>query len=534
MSVLGLRLAGPGAGVHPALASRRRHDLTIAAITGLVALALAFAITLDIPHPSLVKLAAVVACTVVVFALVVSPRYEVSVTILALYLGLLDGPVKLLTASRAGSALRDVLIMAVAVGMLARLCTSKRSVSVPPLSAWVFAFIAAVLLQALNPATHGLLKTIGGFRQELEWVPFFFFGYILIRSKQNLRKMFLILGVIALANGVVSAYQSRLSPGQLASWGPGYATKVKGTTGTEGKKGLAGRTYVVEGEAHVRPPGLAGDAGGGGGFGVLALPGLLALLSVGGLRRKWLVPLCFAGAMLGVASAGSRSPVLTAAVALLSYAGLSLLTRLRVSRLLAALLVGGVLTVAAGEYLIAETGPNALRRQESLTSVSSAENSGGKQKIQHLKALPRDVFGAPLGSGLGTEGAAAGFGEHEKVTIEGRGASGEGTLNLLAIELGAPGLLLWVGLTLNVIWLILTRLRNIADLELRTYLVAVSAAYFAHVAGGFGGPTITSVGGAFLWVAPGIVAYWLAGPGYAACRRRRGRAQPHQLIAAPA
>jgi len=46
-----------------------------------------------------------------------------------------------------------------------------------------------------------VLKTLGGYRQELEWVPFFFFGYLFVRSKRRLRKLFLLLGVIALANG---------------------------------------------------------------------------------------------------------------------------------------------------------------------------------------------------------------------------------------------------------------------------------------------------------------------------------------------
>ncbi|HEV2981006.1 MAG TPA: hypothetical protein VGX51_06210, partial [Solirubrobacteraceae bacterium] len=174
------------------------------------------------------------------------------------------------------------------------------------------------------------------------------------------------------------------------------------------------------------------------------------------------------------------------------------------------------------------------RRQESLTSVSSAENSGGQQKVQHIKALPRDITGAPLGSGLGTTGAAAGFGGKQKITIEGRGVSSEGTLNLLAIELGAPGLFLWIGLTLNVIFLAFTRIRNIADLELRTYLVAVFASYFAHIASGFGGPAIVSVGGVFLWLAPGIAAYWLLGPGYAANRRKPRWLIPGNPVAASA
>jgi hypothetical protein len=534
--MLGARLAGPIAGAHPAVSARRRQDLTLIALTGLVALGLSWVATLAIPNPTVAVVAGLVVAIVVVFALIVSPRYEITVTIVVLYLGLLDGPVKLLSGSRAASSLRNILVLAILLGMAARLCTEKKKVSVPPLSAWVLAFIAAVLIQALNPNTHGFLKIIAGFRQELEWVPFFLFGYLLLRSKQRLRKMFLIVGVIGLANGAVTAYQSRLTPSQLASWGPGYASKVKGTPAENGKKGVAGRTYVVEGEPHVRPPGLAGDAGGGAGLGVLALPGLLALLSVGGLRRKWAIPICFAGAALGIASSGARSSVLVAIVALVSYVLLSLVARLRISRLLAALLVGAALTVGAGEYLLAESGPKVFRRQESLTSVGGAENSGGRQKVQHIEALPRDVKGAPWGSGLGTTAAAAGFGGKQKVTIEGRGASSEGTLNLLAIELGAPGLFLWVGLTLTVIWLAFTRIRNIADLELRTYLVAVFSSYFAHIASGFGGPTIVSVGGTFLWLAPGIAAYWLAGPGYAANRRKPrwlvpGASHP---IAAPA
>jgi hypothetical protein len=152
--------------------------------------------------------------------------------------------------------------------------------------------------------------------------------------------------------------------------------------------------------------------------------------------------------------------------------------------------------------------------------VTEIENSGGHQKLNHLEALPRLITGAPLGSGLGTTAAAAGFGGKQRVVVEGRGASAEAALNLLAIELGAPGLLLWVGLSLSVIWLVTTRVRNIEDPELRTYLVAVGASFLAHTASGFLGPSIVTVGGIYLWFAAGIVAYWLAGPGYATARRR--------------
>jgi hypothetical protein len=37
---------------------------------------------------------------------------------------------------------------------------------------------------------------------------------------------------------------------------------------------------------------------------------------------------------------------------------------------------------------------------------------------------------------------------------------------------------------------------------------------------GFSGPTIAGTAGAFLWFAPGVAAYWLAGPGFALARRK--------------
>ena len=42
------------------------------------------------------------------------------------------------------------------------------------------------LVEAFNPSTHGILKILGGFRQQLEWIPFFFFGYVVMRSKAPL------------------------------------------------------------------------------------------------------------------------------------------------------------------------------------------------------------------------------------------------------------------------------------------------------------------------------------------------------------
>ncbi|MGO9321424.1 MAG: hypothetical protein ACLQBY_11575 [Solirubrobacteraceae bacterium] len=505
-----LRPAGPVvAGLHPALLGRRLHDLLVTGLAGLIALLVALAVTIEVPNPNPVLIFGLIVGALAVVALVASTRYELTLTLVVLYIGLLDGPIKLLSASQYASAIRDVLIFAIVLSMVARLGLRGQRVTMPPLSGWVVIFVGAVLVQALNPGTAGILKILGGFRQQLEWVPFFFFGYIILRSKQNFRKLFLILGVIALANGVVGAYQSRLSPSSLGSWGPGYNSRINGANG------LSGRTYSSEGVARPRPPALGSDSGFGGSTGVLALPGLLALLSIGRVRRRrWVTVLLLAGALLGVATAASRSSIVIAVVALLAYAILSVLAGLRVGRPLLAMLAVAVVAVGVGAVLISADGSGIFARQETLSSTSP-ESGEAATKFSHFTQLPSDIAGAPLGVGLGTGGSAGGFGGKQKVQIEGSGATKEGALNLVVLETGALGLFLWVGLTISVILLALRRLRLVQDVELRTYLVAIFAAFLAFTADGFAGPTLAvSPAGTFLWFAAGIAAYWLAGPGF--------------------
>jgi hypothetical protein len=152
--------------------------------------------------------------------------------------------------------------------------------------------------------------------------------------------------------------------------------------------------------------------------------------------------------------------------------------------------------------------------------VNSAEASGGSAKLQDLSQIPRVIANAPLGSGLATTASASGFGGRQKVEIEGAGAGGESAYNVVTLEAGLPGLLLWVGLSINVILLFARGLRRVVDTELRTYLVAAFSVFLAFTADGFAGPTLAvSPAGAYLWFAAGLAAYWFAGPGRWAYRR---------------
>jgi hypothetical protein len=508
------QLTGRLGGAHPAVRGRRMHDLVSLALGGLIPLAIGLGITLESPKPDPVLVAGILLGAVGVCVLLLSTRYEVTLTLLVLYLGLLDGPIKLEAASAVASGMRDILIIAIALGMILRLIVKRERVRLPPLSGWVLAFVAFVLIEALNPDTHGLVKSIGGYRQQLEWVPFFFFGYLMIRSKRRFRQLFLILGVIALANGAVGAVQARLSPGQLASWGSGYRELEDGGEGN----GITGRTYSVEGVAHVRPPALGSDAGFGGGVGTLALPLLLALLVARPLRRRWPIVLCSIGAVLGIATAASRTAVVGAVIGLLAFALLSLLAGLRVSRPLMGVIGMVVVVIAVGAALIAVDGSGIFARQETLTSVERAEETGGNGKERSLAQIPRDLVDAPFGFGLGTAGSVSGFGGHQRLEVEGKRVEGGSAYSLLMKELGFPGLLLWVGLSVSAIGLAVTRLRQVEDTEVRTYLIGLTAAFIAFTIQGLSGPTLAVTVGAFLWLVPGVISYWLAGPRKAPAR----------------
>jgi hypothetical protein len=516
---------------HPTVASRRVRERLQLCAAVLIAVGITLAISVQIPSPDLRTEIEVIVLTLgagSVVALMLSTRYTVTLTLLALYLGMLDGPIKLESTSKLASGFRDILIVAIGLGMVMRLGRNRERVRMPPLASWVIAFVAVVAVEALNPRTGGLLKAAAGYRQELEFVPFFFFGYLIMRDKERFRQLFLILGVIALANGAVGTFQSRLSPAQLARWGPGYNQRLSGSGG--------GRTFRSEGEAHPRPLALGSDAGFGGGVGVLAMPGLLALLIVGGSRRRWFVVVCLLGALAGIATAASRTTVISLVVALGSYTALSLLVKLKASRALLSLAVVGVLAVTIASALIATSGSGIFKRQENLGSVvtsqvpsvvsspvaGSAEeeeeaSSGGDGKTKHLSQIPGIIASEPLGLGLGSAGSVAGFGGRVVKAIEEQKVSGGSAYNLLSVELGVAGLLLWLGLTINVFVLVARRLKRIVDPQLRTYLVAVVASFAALTVQGLAGPTLAvSPAGVYLWFAPGVIAYWLAGPGRSA------------------
>ena len=456
------------------------------------------AITAAVPEPNLLITAGVAIGAIGLMALAISTRYEITLALLALYLGLLDGVIKLTTASQAASSIRDVLIAAISLGAVIRIVSRRERVHLPPLSGWVIMFVTLVLVEAFNPETKGLAKIAGGFRQHLEWIPFFFFGYAIMRSKGRFRAFFVILGVIASLNGIVSTVQTQLSPSQLARWGPGYSARIYGTGG------VSGRVYYTGKSERVRPPALGSDQGFGGYVGVLALPGALALLAAGGIRRKPVLALLLCvGALLAIATSLQREAVLGGVAALVAFAFLSLSAGRAVARPLGALLAI-IATVVVFVLVVSSSFNSEVFSRYSSISPSSAGSTTVNYRAHTIAEIPTDIRHFPFGAGLATVGAAAGFGGEGTTRL-----SGESQYNYVAVELGVAGLILWVAFSASIIALAARSIRRIPDLEIRMSLSAVFAAFIAFTLMGFGGSTMSSLPfGPFFWFSVGIASFW--------------------------
>jgi len=455
---------------------------------------------------------AVIAGALGVVALVTYSRLEVTVTLVLLYYLLLDGPVKGLISSREATALiPDVLIIAVSAGALVRMVWRRERLGLPPLTGWVIAWVLLVLVNAFNPKTQSVLAALAGFRQHLVFVPFFFFGYVLLRSKRRFRQLFLIAGVAATASGVVAAYQTSLSPSQLATWGPGYQALIHPEHGS-------GRVFFSEGEARVRPPGLGAEAGASGSLGRTALPMCLALVAITRRRKRWLAVLLCLGSILGVIVGLGRLPLISAGLGILTFAGLAMLSGRRVSRALSALIAIVVLAIPTGAIVITSLGSGTFKRYESIGVNSETtlhkENAWSK--------VPEEIAASPLGYGLGNSGATAATVGANKNLLEGHGLGGESEYNVLVNELGAPGVILWPLISIAVTLLVVRGMRGIRDGDLAICLAGAFAAFIPLPIEGFSGFLGTSMaaGGGYFWGAIGVAAYWFAGPGRALSRQR--------------
>lgn len=432
-----------------------------------------------------------------------STSLERPLAVFLLYLGLLDGFLKLRTNSDFVTLGRDALLYALALGFLARASLGKQQLRLPPLSGWALAFTAVVLAQLANPGNIGTLHTAGGLRPHLEFVPLFFIGFAMLQTPRRLRTFFVLMLIIATANGIVGLIQLNLTPDQLASWGPGYEQRVNGT-GT-GLDQVSARVYGTDdsGETRTRPFGLGQDAGSGAAWGMLALGGALALVTLAARRSSGrLALLLCAGPPLAVISGQGRAILLASVVVLFAYAVMATNVK-RLVPTLAGLLVGLAVIGGVVAYVGSASGEGVFDRYATITP-DKVRSTTDEDRGRSIERIPSYFGEFPLGNGLGSVGPAAGF-------AGGGDGDGDGETEptFLLTELGIPGLVVILGLHLHLLWLGALRIRRF-DEETRPLVAALLAGIVGIFALWIAAPTTAaSPLSAYLWLVGGALAYWL-------------------------
>lgn len=426
-------------------------------------------------------------------------RVDQALAVLGLYLGLLDGYLKLRIGSPVITLGRDVLVAAIAGGALLRSMNSQHPLPIPPLGGLVLAFAAVVLIELFNPSAPSMAQGLAGVRQHLEFVPLFFLGFAFIRRESQVRALLLILVICAAAGGVISLIQSLLTPEQLAQWGPGYRQRILG----EGVFAGAGRVGLDSaGNASVRPFGLGSDVGGGAAAAALALPALIALVMNAAEKRRVVYTPLAIGIALALVTSGSRAATVAVFVSVVAF-GVTAAASKNAVRVMAGLAIGSVLLY--GVYQ--QVGPDnpAKDRAESVApgEVLSTFSQERGDSVEKFGGYAQEY---PLGLGVGTVGPATAVTGQESDA----GLDSETLWNFLILETGLPGLAIILALMLRLMWIALTRIRRSVDPKMRLYLAALAAPLFSLAVAGFAGPTTISVPfGPFLWLVAGVLSYWL-------------------------
>jgi hypothetical protein len=464
---------------------------------------------------ALVGLAAVLAFATPIW-LVSTRRTQLALALFMVYIGALDGYLKLASGSGYVTLLRDVLLFSIVIGLLVRAQVRGTRLTAPPLTRWVAGFVVLVLVQLFNPQGGTLTHSLAGVRQQLEFVPLFFLTFAFVRTTKALRVFVVLLLLIATANGVVSWVQFNLKPDQFAAWGPGYSERVLG----KGYFAAAGRTFAdATGQGRTRPFGLGSDSGSGGVVGAFALGGIFALASLARRLRYLLFAVAMAiGALTAVITSQGRGVVVCSVVIVLAYALLTMTSRGRARGLLG-LAVAGIVGLLVIQSIVGSVGSSTLRYGG--LSASRIVQTTATARPGTTAAIATAITSYPLGAGLATAGPASATPGGTELTYV---ANAESEFSFLTLETGIAGMVLLVGFTVMLLVLGFRRLRHEPDHEARLLLAAIIAPLAGVLALYYPSACTASVPIApYLWAIAGIVAYWLVARPAERARQRRQR-----------
>jgi O-antigen ligase len=209
--------------------------------------------------------------------------------------------------------------------------------------------------------------------------------------------------------------------------------------------------------------------------------------------------------------------VLGSIIGVLAFAGLTVTSRAGLRTVLG-IAVAMAIALGAVSVLSSHSSSGSFDRYETISNPGEAVSTAFTYKADTWALVPTYASKYPLGAGLGSGGPAStqpgASTSHGKLNAENEAV-------FMLIEVGIPGLIVIVGFNLTLLYICVTRIRRIADRELRVLLTGIAAPLFALFSTWLVGvSTATTPAAPYLWLSAGILAYWLLGSGWEEARVR--------------
>jgi hypothetical protein len=404
----------------------------------------------------------------------------------------------------------DLVVLAVAAAWVAQAVTAHRA-QLPrlPWARAIAVYALWIVLQLASPYSPGVVPALAAFKAHLTMIPLYFIAAAVVRKREDVVRLFLALGVIALVPYATALVQYVLGPSSVFDLSPRYWQNI---------------SFYHE----WRPFGTSAVPGGAAVFAMLFTPLAVVLLVVARLpaRMRWLTVLSVVLAAATFVVSGVRQTFLGCVLALLTMAALTA-SRGRGRGVLALLVVfvlgcGAYVSVQtflepiSTENVRADPRSPAIWRERSVTRrLLTLSQTGTYLEARRggLYAIGQRVAHYPFGAGLGRTGSGAGaFAAQLRATAEGARIQEEvgWSDNYFADELtdaGIPGLAIMGTIVCGMLWAAVRLARRAADPLIAASAASIAGLLVTYVVVSWGSqPLLNNPTLAFFWLLAGVLA----------------------------
>jgi hypothetical protein len=366
-----------------------------------------------------------------------------------------------------------------------------------------------IVLQLFNPNSPGLLPALASFKAHLTMIPLYFIAAALVKSREDVVRLFAALAAIALVPYATALIQYALGPASVLDLSPRYWQNI---------------SFYHE----WRPFGTSAVPGGESVLAFLVVPLALVLVvapRVGrGLRALALVSIALAAGTLVVS--GVRQMLLGCVLALAAMGALAA-SRGR-SRLALGAMVA--LLIGAGAYVSVQAflepistenvrrdprSPQIWRERDVTQRLLTLAQTGTYLEARRgaWNAITYRLTRYPFGAGLGRTGAGAGaFRAQLSSTPQGARIQQEvgWSDNFFAdelVEAGIPGLVILTTLLIGLLWGAARLARRARDPLIAAASAAIAGLFFTYFVVSWGSqPLLANPTLAYFWLLAGVLA----------------------------